>query len=125
MREIKFKVIKEYPDGKIKFIGYETIIDGCWAASFGGIDWEAATYRNEKPGELIRLQYIGFKDKNGKEICEVDILRDALDKDDDDKFTIIWKNGRFQCSDDDEIFLEWVVQDYEVIGNIYENPKLP
>lgn len=79
---------------------------------------------NFKTGELIR--YIELRDKSGKEIYEVDIVRDD--------FTnvvgiIKWlnKKGMFRLCIDDSGYgfdLEIAPQHFEVIGNIYENPEL-
>lgn len=76
--------------------------------------------------EVELMQYIGLKDKNGKEIFENDIIKLS------DKLHgyITFKEGKFIV-----IYIEKnlpkKIQDcgiylscYEVIGNIYENPEL-
>ena len=69
-------------------------------------------------------QFTGIKDKNGKEIYEGDIF-DSPSK---NKFKVVWWiDGWFyqNCSDEKPIgHLIEVAQDWEVIGNIYENPEL-
>ena len=91
-----------------------------------------------KPGGIIDVayiwdmayQYTGLKDKNIKEIYESDIVRYPLDKLYLDEPTILhyyevkWEQET--CS--------WILsgyggrlvthRDYEIIGNIYENPEL-
>ena len=78
------------------------------------------------------MQYIGLKDKNGVEVCEGDIIQ-AINRnydceDDRDKyfqaFKITYLNGCF-------MFGNWNAQEFynkfmfkEIIGNIYENPKM-
>ena len=80
-------------------------------------------------GKGILMQYTGLKDKNGKEIYEGDILYvrygpDALGGKQGGQYkTVSWKvsgnKGRtgFNLS-------SAIKNNYEIIGNIYENPEL-
>lgn len=92
----------------------------------------------------IYMQYTGLKDKNGREIYEGDIVR-FVDFDTsgghraDREFTgvikyqsglyEIWKNNDSEFFDSDGAFIlnhAWLQDDeFEVIGNIYENSELP
>jgi|SRR3990167_7580597 len=65
------------------------------------------------------MQYVGLKDKNGREIYQDDLMRDldneicvvSWDKSGCWKFGLVWANNINS-------------NEYEVIGNIYENPEL-
>jgi uncharacterized phage protein (TIGR01671 family) len=81
-------------------------------------------------GEPILMQYTGFKDKNGKEIYEGDILKTETTSVKVPNITVYWFeqggrwNGKYHglsidCEINDSVFYT-----SEVIGNIYENPGL-
>ncbi len=79
-------------------------------------------------------QYTGLTDKNGKRIFEGDIIKASKFGVDDGKghnfagydlFSVKWDNGGFV------LFNRWrrfnlrdSKKDYEVVGNIFDNPKL-
>ncbi len=84
-------------------------------------------------GEFILLEFTGLKDKNGKEIFEGDILR-TDNYNGEHNFLVQFDNdiggsiGSFHpiCIDDKNISSvhSQVIDEGEVIGNIYENPEL-
>lgn len=93
-------------------------------------------YDNEHPHMEV-MQFTGFKDYDGKEIYEGDILMDSVEVDGKiiksncqvyfDEMTGQWmidlsyKNDKScSCS----LFSELQDFDYQIIGNIHENPEL-
>ncbi len=94
-------------------------------------------YFNDYPkGNRILMQFTGLKDKNGKEIYEGDIIKyqglegfDYKEKEETisevafigGAFVPVYLSTRNHHNSDDEMI---IVEDLEVIGNIYENPEL-
>lgn len=81
-------------------------------------------------------QYIGFKDKNGNKIKENDIVKCNKRKDGFELYKVLWRN---YYADFGVEPLEFGVQypismdengqdikgcDYEIVGNIFDNPEL-
>lgn len=95
----------------------------------------------EKDVQILRLfddrrrrieiqQFTGLKDKNGKEIFEGDILRVKLDGG-FESFLVVWQQNKmgFGLRDLNKVDLidSWAFtpkNDFEIIGNKFENPEL-
>lgn len=75
-------------------------------------------------GNRILMQFTGFKDKNGKEVYEGDILKwnHGVDETDNGIDEVVFEEGGFTASYPLCAFI-WQ-NDIQVIGNIYENPEL-
>lgn len=76
-------------------------------------------------------QYTGLTDKNGKKIWEGDILEGHLD----DKFPedvtrekVIWHESGWKTEEpgcvDKEYLDEFDTENFEVVGNVFDNPEL-
>ena len=80
-------------------------------------------------------QYTGLTDKKGKKIFEGDIVKVKITQNEDRqtyenckiKIGVIVYNGDFAlftCKNNFMNFINWAFNDYEVIGNIFDNPEL-
>ena len=135
MREIKFRAWEEarLMNGKVRrrMISNEELL--CYAEIPSPM--LSSGFHDATPdGDVwVWLQYTGLKDKNGVEIYEGDVLRDGKDA------TLIgvvfWNDMRAMFGIDPSQcdatarsskfiapFDDW--SDWEVIGNIYQNPEL-
>ncbi len=112
MREIKFRAWDKIE--KIMYLDvqdeYDFICGSKIAESFGEL---------LEDEDFIVMQFTGLKDKNGKEIFEGDILFDGTVKS-----FVIWKEEESMFGINNGKYELGYYNNWEVIGNIYENPEL-
>lgn len=116
MRDLKFRAFfkadkRIYEVASIDFANKEATL---WDEETG-VSFEASF------DEINLMQYTGLKDRNGREICESDILKDAGGDIYEVRYAYAAFNARFSCC---EISFLCYVRNPLVVGNIYENPNL-
>lgn len=130
MRKIKFRVFDKAVK-KMHIVG-EDIHDSL--TCFDGI----VKYYNLQngdgsgdDGDYVLMQYTGLRDKNGREIYELDIVK-AVSQGSHAVCTVKWGQGRVGfflhapgiCWNLSGGGKDYDQETVEVIGNIYENPEL-
>jgi uncharacterized phage protein (TIGR01671 family) len=97
---------------------------------FQSDSWGMPRYTGDDPSDTILMQFTGITDKNGKEIYEGDIIKydvqDFHPTTEPDTWTeyteeVVFRNGGFEV---DAYPVYMAAETGEVIGNIYENPRL-
>lgn len=128
-REIKFRAwLKEQ---RIMISNPSNIeFRGSYSGSVS-VYWEIDHYGTRDGGvyldnNIIITQFSGLKDKNGKEIYEGDIVFDETYR---INYICGFRDGMFCLNSKDrrEILPDEFIKDgmsFEIIGNIFENPKL-
>jgi len=117
MRPIKFRAWDKYLN-KMFYNGFTLTVQNFL--------YEWRTIAKPHKDSLVLMQFTGLLDKNGKEIYEGDVVRDF-----DGNVGVVewvkdgWNVSGFWSSSQDEpgrAFSENA--EFEIIGNIYENPEL-
>ncbi len=121
MREIKFRAWVEYRKTMFDVIMIDWFTESIKVNA--DEDEEDESFRSS-----ILMQYVGLKDKNGKKICEGDIVCNHVYdgllgvKPNKIEYGEGYIKGLFQENHDGISLYD--LKDIEIIGNIYENPEL-
>jgi uncharacterized phage protein (TIGR01671 family) len=122
MREIKFRAWD-----KRKKRMYDTVVlDGYSRNRTMKVGWVGyfpiqKSVSKKEAGNFILMQYTGLTDKNGKEIYEGDIVKCG-----NNLYLVKWVEGGFVALNEYDTVPShmFAVCEWEVVGNVFENPEL-
>ena len=123
MREIKFRAWDKDQKGWVKYSITDNIPIFCH---------NTTRWRADKKGERFTLcQYTGLKDKNNREIYEGDVIKaisfarwGGVAKYSDENQAFIFDDLDKKYRGKSTVFMNQFDDGFEILGNIYENPKL-
>ena len=131
MREIKFRL---WSNGLKVMYTPDNEIGGLWSIPMAPNGVIKPTYKDD-----ILMQFTGRKDKNGKEIYAGDVVKASPKAESNSKgdkykignriYLVSYESGSFWIDSEKKdldvfSFIDINLTDFEVIGNIYENPEL-
>ena len=123
MREIKFRAWDKEQKEWVKYSITDNIPIFCH---------NTTRWRADKKGErFVLCQYTGIKDKNNKEIYEGDVIKAisfarwvGVAKYSDENQAFIFDDLDKKYRGKSTVFMNQFDDGFEILGNIYENPKL-
>ena len=139
MREIKFRAWSKSGKFWINLNGFDIVFIECELKGSVYCVYEQGVIESYPIEDVELMQYTGLKDKNGKEIYEGDMLNRISyppDKSGNyDSVPSFRKDNMIQVGFNDGCFTgdgahlwrfisDGAKTDYEIIGNIHENPEL-
>lgn len=118
MREIKFRCWDKASQSifEVHEINFHHDTISCYDGNAFGPN---TSLRQRNGKDCVLMQFTGLKDKNGKEIYESDILTNGTNKG-----QVGWIRDCWNIEGSYNMMNLGVWEDYEIIGNIWENEEL-